>query len=82
MLSKIIFLLKKWHKAKYDKIFYQRKNMPVHQYLKINPMPELSGEDIRIIDEYWAQYGIKYRDYSWFQWFSGIFRGGKTIHPL
>ena len=38
------------------------------RYLKANPdCPQLTAEDIRKIDEYWAQYGIKWKDYNDFR---------------
>lgn len=72
IISRLISPVKRWHKIRRIKLQYNAKNLIVRQYLTMNPMPELSTEDIKVIDEYWAQYGIKYRDYSWFRWFSGV----------
>lgn len=64
----------KKHRATiHQKRAYEAKNASAHEYLKANPMPELSESDKRIIDEYWAQYGIKIKDYSWFRWYCGLF---------
>lgn len=41
-------------------------------FLKRFPQPELSDTDKRAIDEYWRQYGIRFKDYSWFQMYYGV----------
>lgn len=41
-------------------------------FLKRFPQPELSDTDKRAIDDYWRQYGIRFKDYSWFQMYYGV----------
>ena len=51
---------------------YQVRNEEVREYLQKVPVPELMKEDMAEIDEYWAQFGIKIKNYDWFRWFYGI----------
>ena len=51
---------------------YQVRNEEVREYLQKVPVPELMKEDKAEIDEYWAQFGIKIKNYDWFRWFYGI----------
>lgn len=51
------------------KYWYASKNIEVHEYIKRNVVPELSLNDKKEIDRFWSQYGIKIKDYSWFQWY-------------
>lgn len=53
-----------------NRYYYQGAN--VYKYLQVNPMPQLSEQDKLEIDAYWKQFGIKFSDYSWFQWYYGI----------
>lgn len=48
----------KWHKT-------------ATETLKSHPQPPLSDADIKKIDAYWEQYGIKFTDYSWYQLYYG-----------
>lgn len=78
ILGKTKKVLDYLYKERTEKNMYRMKNAPVHEYLKLNPMPELSKNDKQIIDKYWAQYGIKITDYSWFQWYCGL---NKKVDP-
>ena len=40
--------------------------------LSHNPMPELTAEDKQNIDRFWEKYGIRFKDYGWFQWLYGV----------
>lgn len=51
---------------------YRAKTMPAHEYLKANPMPELTEAQRKEIDSFWSQYGIRILDYSWFRWYYGV----------
>ena len=51
---------------------YNAKNMAAHDYLSRYPMPLLKENEKKEIDEFWAQYGIKIHDYSWFRWYYGV----------
>ena len=51
---------------------YNAKNMMVHDYLSRYQMPLLKENEKKEIDEFWAQYGIKIHDYSWFRWYYGV----------
>ena len=51
---------------------YKAKNAAAHDRLKANPRPELTAEQKKEIDAYWAAYGIKFSDYSWFQLYYGM----------
>ena len=42
------------------------------RYNKTYNAAELTKEDIAAIDTYWAQFGIKFEDYSWFRWFYSV----------
>jgi len=78
ILGKTKKVLDNLYEERTEKNMYRMKNEPVHEYLKLNPMPELSKNDKQIIDKYWAQYGIKIIDYSWFQWYCGL---NKKVDP-
>ena len=41
-------------------------------FLKRFPQPELSAADKQAIDAYWRQYGVQFKDYSWFQMYYGV----------
>lgn len=67
----------RWELALHNEIvkrkLYAIKDKPVSEYLAANDVPELSLSDKRIISEYWKQYGIRIRDFSWFRWFSYVY---------
>ena len=71
-IRKAYDLIGKYLDLRKEYIYYKAKNEPAHQYLSLNPMPELTIEQREMIDSYWRQYGIKFNDYSWFRWFGGI----------
>ena len=54
------------------KNLYKAKNLPAHEYLAANPVPGLSEAQKKEISSFWAQYGIKITDYSWFRWYYGV----------
>ncbi|MFQ9516392.1 MAG: sugar-transfer associated ATP-grasp domain-containing protein [Eubacterium sp.] len=58
--------------TRWEKAQYKAKNASAHEWLAQNPQPELTKDEIKEIDEYWAKYGIKFKDYCWFQWYYGI----------
>ena len=41
-------------------------------FLKRFPQPELSAADKQAIDAYGRQYGVQFKDYSWFQMYYGV----------
>lgn len=47
------------------------KKIP-HMSLNKLPQPELSESEKRDIDAFWAKYGLKIKDYSWFRMYYGI----------
>lgn len=51
---------------------YYGKDIAAHEYIMANPMPELTESQKNDIISFWAQYGIKISDYSWFQWYYGV----------
>lgn len=51
---------------------YRAKTMPVYEYLKANPVPELTEAQRKEIDSFWSLYGIRILDYSWFRWYYGV----------
>lgn len=65
-----------WYDAFWEerniKILYKSKTIPAYKCLAVNPSPALSDNQIKEIDQYWAQYGIKILDYSWFQCYYGV----------
>ncbi len=56
---------------KRKRMFWGQYEMP-HECLKRYPQPELTGDQKREIDAFWKPYGIKFTDYSWFQWYYGM----------
>lgn len=52
--------------------FYYSLDKDIKKYLKTSPQPELTPEEKREIDSYWKQYGIRFRNYDWFQWYYGF----------
>ncbi len=55
-----------------DHNMFKAKNLSAHEWLALREQPALTDAEIKEIDDYWKQYGIKFRDYSWFQWYYGI----------
>lgn len=51
---------------------FKAKNLPAHDYLSRYPMPALVETQRNDIDAFWAQYGIKILDYSWYRWYYGV----------
>lgn len=41
-------------------------------FLKRFPQPELTADDKKAIDEFWRTYGIRFKDYKWFQMYYGV----------
>lgn len=53
-------------------LYYHWNNKQVKEYLKNVPQPKLTPEEKREIDSYWKQYGIRFKNYDWFQWYYGF----------
>ena len=51
---------------------YRQSISSAHDRLKDFPQPELTPEEIAEIDLFWKQFGIRFKDYSWFQMFYGM----------
>lgn len=72
-------LFKAWEQRRNNakkKYWYNQKSNFAREYVHQHSVPELTIEEKIRIDEYWAQYGIKFRDYSWFRCFGDIYEGG------
>lgn len=72
LMKKIYHYIKKNIFEVKKRFYYKWKNEPAHQYLHRNETPKLTKEQILEIDSYWKQYGIKFKDYSWFRWYGGV----------
>lgn len=68
----LIRFLKKHYAHYATRKKFEKKNRVAHDFLRLRPQPELTAEEIREIDAYWLQFGIKFQDYSWFRWFYGV----------
>lgn len=53
-------------------VFYYSEEKGLKKYLKNIPQPELDTAEKREIDAYWKQYGIRFKNYNWFQWYYGF----------
>ncbi|MBD5559701.1 MAG: hypothetical protein HDQ87_04995 [Clostridia bacterium] len=53
-------------------VYYYSQEKELKEILRNNPQPELTAEEKREIDSYWGQYGIKFTNYRWFQWYYGF----------
>lgn len=71
-MNKIIGLARKIIRYKNQHKKLMKKYNEMHVKLTNNPQPLLTKEDKAEIDAYWKQYGIKFPDYSWFQWYYGL----------
>ena len=56
----------------FNKRNYRGERNIYKEYLKNNPQPALTKNEIKQIDEYWKTYGIKIEDYSCFQLYYGV----------
>lgn len=77
MIRKIYQGLKSLEKYRRLVLYCYSMDKKVKGYLKNTPQPELTLEEKREIDRYWKQYGIKFKNYDWFQWYYG-FTGVKS----
>ena len=50
----------------------RKKYKLANTFLKNNPQPPLTINEKNEIDDFWAKYGVKYPDYSWFQMYYGV----------
>ena len=50
----------------------RKKYKLANTFLKNNPQPPLTISEKKEIDDFWAKYGVKYPDYSWFQMYYGV----------
>ena len=50
---------------------YRAKEQFMRDKLRALPQKELTAGEIREIDAYWAQYGVRVRDHSSFRWYYG-----------
>lgn len=50
----------------------RKKYKFANTFLKNNPQPPLTISEKNEIDNFWAKYGVKYPDYSWFQMYYGV----------
>ncbi len=64
----IIDFYKKWRKGCIFNECYKHAELFLQNY----PQPRLSKDEKDEIDCFWAKYGIKWPDYSWFQMFYGV----------
>ena len=55
-----------------DRVVLNGSDRLAASFLKRIPQPQLSEADKRAIDEYWRQYGVKFKDYKWFQMYYGV----------
>jgi hypothetical protein len=55
-----------------DWVLYLRTNRIAAVFLKKHPQPELTASEKQEIDRYWQQYGIRFKEYSWFQMYYGV----------
>lgn len=70
-----MFIIKKIKKYRSDQRVrkkFEKLSNNAKELLERNPQPELTENEIDEIDKYWAQYGIKYTDHSWFRFFYGV----------
>lgn len=51
---------------------YKSKKNDAFERLKKYPQPALTEKQKSEIDRYWAQFGIKFKEYSWFQLYYGV----------
>lgn len=50
----------------------RKKYKLANTFLKNNPQPPLTINEKNEIDDFWAKYGVKFPDYSWFQMYYGV----------
>lgn len=68
-----IFLFWQKHREQCKKRYwYNQKNVMAHDYNRKKHVPELTEKEKKIIDQYWAQFGICFQDYSWFRCFKNV----------
>lgn len=59
---------------------YEGKNKDAENYIKaIGTVPELTDEQKKTIDEYWLQFGIKFKNYDWFRLYNYVWK--KEFNP-
>lgn len=72
----MIFNIYRWLKSldqyAHTILYYYSTDKEIKKYLKAAPQPELTPEEKREIDSYWKQYGIKFKNYDWFQFYYGF----------
>lgn len=71
-IRKIISAMNDYRLEESLKNRYYWQGKMVSKYMEINPMPRLTEQEKKEIDDYWKQFGIKYTDYSWFRWYYGV----------
>ena len=52
--------------------YYYSQDKEVKAHLKNAPQPPLTQAEKREIDSYWEQFGIRFKNYDWFQWYYGF----------
>lgn len=72
LINKLVKILRIYKENRTEKKRFEKKYKLVYENLKKNPQPHLTIEEKAEIDKYWKDYGIKFNDYSWFQWYYGI----------
>ncbi len=72
MIRKIYRSLKSLDEYAQLVVYYYSEEKELKKYLKKYPQPELTTEEKREIDAYWKQYGIRFKNYDWFQWYYGF----------
>ena len=72
MIRKIYRSLKSLDEYAQLVVYFYSQEKELKGYLKNIPQPELTTEEKREIDAYWKQYGIRFKNYDWFQWYYGF----------
>lgn len=51
---------------------YRKEIKLAHNRLENFPQPKLTSSEIKEINDFWQQFGIRFKDYSWFQLYYGM----------
>lgn len=55
-----------------DRVVMSGSDRAASTFLKRRPQPALTEADKREIDQFWRSYGIRFKDYRWFQMYYGV----------
>lgn len=72
MSQPILTIISQRYKRYKSQKLFTESYRAAQTFLNRHPNPVLDSNDIKEIDAFWGQYGIRFKDYSWFQMYYGV----------